>query len=135
MSGDVVAAIDAALVDNTVSPDAMRHAPDVPEPKPLEFERFSRELTSVIVHFERLTAQVDTTALNQACNNFAEAFRRAGEQMQAGGGLFKGFVPPQLAIFDEATAPKPLVTYEPDGESFFVPYRAGSAITMEAPGE
>lgn len=25
MSGDVVAAIDAALADNTVSPDAMRH--------------------------------------------------------------------------------------------------------------
>ncbi|WP_344143035.1 hypothetical protein [Streptomonospora arabica] len=173
----MAAAIDAALADNSIGPDAMRWAPDasehearlgawagwLPQFSPEALEEFmesaararrnadalAAETARIMMESTRRAARatpadfalmpppvapLDTSALNRAFADVTETFRRAGEQLQAGGGLFKGFAP-QVAIVDEVPAPEPLVVYEPDGKPFFAPYRAETALTMEAPGE
>lgn len=133
MSGDVVAAIDAALEDNSIGPDAMRHAPDAPEHPAVVIERLLREVRPAVGYFADLDARLDTTALNRAFSDVTETFRRAGEQLQARGGM--GFPMPQVTIFDEVPAPEPLVTYEPSWPPPFVAHTGQTAITMEARSE
>ncbi|WP_345555257.1 hypothetical protein [Streptomonospora halophila] len=154
MSGDVVAAIDAALADYSIGPDAMRWAPDEPAPAYDPWTDIGYTLIEDLARFEgsldaaghsvyefmqraMRTTHRDFTLVPPPPQN-PEAFGFTMDDVRDPWELFFGF---DFALWPKGfgvPAPRPPedppeITYEPVWPPPFVAYTGQTALTMEAP--